>query len=63
MKTFKKHNREDIDSDSDLEYENYRIEDVGLDLKDVNASKTIGCLICANLHKNVKKLTTWLLWP
>ena len=39
MKTLKKRNREDTNSDSDLENENYRMEDVGLDLKDVNASK------------------------
>ena len=55
MKTFKMHNRKDTDGNSDLEYENYCIEDVSLDLKDVNASETVGCLICANLHKNVKK--------
>ena len=41
MKTFKKRNREDTDSDSDLEYEHYRMEDVGLDIEDVSASKTI----------------------
>ena len=41
MTTLKKRNCEDTDSDSDLENENYHMEDVGLDLKDVSASKTI----------------------
>ena len=41
MKTLKKRNRKDTNSDSDSENENYRMEDVGLDLKDINASKTI----------------------
>ena len=41
MKALKKHNHEDTDSDSDSEHENYCMEDVGLDLKDVNASETI----------------------
>ena len=48
MKTFKKCNRKDTDSDSDSEYENYHMEDVGLDLKDVSASKTIAL---SELHK------------
>ena len=39
MKTLKKHNQED--TDSDLENENYCMEDVSLDLEDVNASETI----------------------
>ena len=41
MTTLKKRNCEDTNSDSDSENENYRMEDVGLDLKDVNASKTV----------------------
>ena len=41
MKTFNKCNCEDTDSDSDLENEYYHMEDVGLDLKDINASKTV----------------------
>ena len=41
MKTFKKRNHEDTNSDSDLECENYLMEDDSLDLKDVSASKTI----------------------
>ena len=35
-KTLKKHNREDTDSDSDLEPEQYHMEEVGLDLEEVN---------------------------
>ena len=41
MTTLKKHNHEDTDSDNDLENENYHMEDVGLDLEDVSASKTM----------------------
>ena len=41
MTTLKKRNREDTDSDSDLENKNYCMEDVGLDLEDVSASETI----------------------
>ena len=41
MKTLKKCNHEDTDSNSNLEDEYYCMEDVGLDLKDINASKTI----------------------
>ena len=41
MKTLKKHNHNDTNSDSDSENENYHIKDVSLDLKDVNASKTV----------------------
>ena len=41
IKTLKKHNCEDTNSNSDLENENYCMEDVGLDLEDVNASETI----------------------
>ena len=40
VKTLKKYSREDTDSDSDSEHEHYRLEDVGLDLKDVNVSET-----------------------
>ena len=41
MKTLKKRNHEDTNSDSDFKHEYYRVEDVGLDLEDVNASKTV----------------------
>ena len=41
MKTLKKRNHEDTNSDSDSEHENYRMENVGVDLEDVNASKTV----------------------
>ena len=41
MKTLKKRNCKDTNSDSDSKNENYCMEDVGLDLEDVNASKTI----------------------
>ena len=41
MTTLKKCNREDTDGDNDLENENYRMEDVHLDLEDVSASKTM----------------------
>ena len=40
MKTLKKCSCKDNDSDSDLEHESYHMEDVGLELKDINASKT-----------------------
>ena len=40
MKTLKKRNCEDTDINSDLENENYCMEDVGLDLKDINVSET-----------------------
>ena len=39
--TLKKRNRKDTDSNSDSEYKKDRMEDVGLDLKDVSASETI----------------------
>ena len=39
--TLKKCNCEVTDSDSDSEYENYRMEDVSLDLKDVSACNNI----------------------
>ena len=51
MKTLKKCNHEDTNSNSDLEHENYCMDDISLDLKDINVSET---LICADLHKNVK---------
>ena len=41
VETLKKWNREDTDSDSSLEHEYYCMEDVSVDLKDINASKTI----------------------
>ena len=41
MKALKKCNHEDTDSNSDLKNENYHMEDVSVDLKDVNASATI----------------------
>ena len=41
MKTFNKRNHEDTDSDSDAKHEYYHMEDVGVDLEDINASKTI----------------------
>ena len=40
MKSLKKCNCENTNSDSDLEYENYCMEDVSLNLKDVNVSET-----------------------
>ena len=41
MKTHKKHNHKDTYSKSDSKNENYCMEDVGLDLVDINASKTV----------------------
>ena len=41
IKIPKKCSHEDTDSDSDLEHENYCMEDVSLDLEDINASKTV----------------------
>ena len=41
MKTPKNCNCKDTDSESDSEHENYCMEDVGLDLEEVNASKTV----------------------
>ena len=38
-KTLKKHNCKDTDSDSDLEPEQYHMEDAGLDLEEVNVSE------------------------
>ena len=38
-KTLKKHNHEDTDSDSDLEPEQYHMEEVSLDLEEVNVSE------------------------
>ena len=52
MTTFKKCNREDIDSDSDSKHEYYRMEDVGVDLEDVNASKTIAL---SDLRRSLQK--------
>ena len=57
VETLKKCSRGDTDSNSDLENEHYHMEDAGLDLKEVNVSP-LHCLTCADLHKNVKKLTT-----
>ena len=48
MKTLKKCNRKDTDSNSDSENENYCMEDVGLDLEDINASKTVAL---SDLHR------------
>ena len=56
VETLKKCSHGDTDSNSDSENEHYRMEDVGLDLKEVNVSEPLHCLICADLHKNVKKL-------
>ena len=52
MKTLKKCNCKDTNSDSDSENENYCMEDVGLDLKDVSASKTIAL---SDLHRPPQK--------
>ena len=52
MITLKKHNCEDTNSDSDSENENYCMEDVGLDLEDINASKTIAL---SDLHRPPQK--------
>ena len=52
MKTLKKHNSEDTDSDSDSENRNYHMEDVGLDLKDVNATETVAL---SDLHRPPQK--------
>ena len=41
MKTFNKPNHEDTNSDSDSKHEYYCMEDVGVDLEDINARKTI----------------------
>ena len=57
MTTLKRHNREDIDSDSYSEHEYYHMENVSLDLEDINAVKPLDCLLCTDLHKNVKMLT------
>ena len=54
MKTLKKHNCKDANSNSDLEHENYCMEDVGLDLEDVNVSETFALSDCTDLHKNIK---------
>ena len=61
MKTLKKHSHEDTNSDSDSEHENYCMEDVGLDLKDINVSETFAL---SDLHRppqKCQKLTTGLL--
>ena len=52
MKTLKKCNHEDTDSNSDLEYEYYCMEDVSLDLEDVNASETFAL---SDLHRPPQK--------
>ena len=52
MKTLKKHNHEDTNSDSNSKHEYYCMDDVGLDLKDVNASKTIAL---SDLHRPPQK--------
>ena len=52
MKTLKKHNHEDTDSNSDSKNENYRMEDVSVDLEDVNASTTIAL---SDLHRPPQK--------
>ena len=51
MKTFNKCNRKDTDSDSDSKHEYYPMEDVGVDLEDINASKTIAL---SDLHRPQK---------
>ena len=57
VKTLKKCSHEDTDSNSDSENEHYHMRDVGLDLKEVNVSEPLHCLICTDLPKNIKKLT------
>ena len=52
MKTLKKHNCKDTDSDSDSKHEYYCMEDVGIDLKDINASKTVAL---SDLHRPPQK--------
>ena len=60
MKTLRKCNHKDTNSDSDSEHENYCMEDVSLDLKDVNASETFAL---SDLHRPPQNHQTWLLWP
>ena len=50
IKTLKKHNLKETDSDSDSKNEYYCMTSM--------QAKPLHCLICADLHKNVKKLTT-----
>ena len=54
MKTFKKRNHEDTNSDSDLKCEYYCMEDVSLDLEDINASKTVAL---SDLHRISTKMS------
>ena len=71
MTTLKKCNHEDTNSNSELENENYCMEDVGLDLKDVKASETVALSdLCSppQKHQKINHLTpvtialikTWL---
>ena len=57
-KTLKKCNREDTNSDSDLEPEQYHMEDAGLDLKEVNVSENFALSDLCGCPQNVKKLTS-----
>ena len=52
MKTFNKCNCEDTNSDSDSKHEYYCMEDVGVELEDINASKTIAL---SDLHRPPQK--------
>ena len=58
--TLKKCNHEDTDSDSDLEPEQYHMEDVGLDLKEVNVSENLALADlhgCPQKHQKTNQLT------
>ena len=58
MKNLNKCNCEDINSKSDSEHENYCMEDVSLDLKDVNVSETFALSDLCRPPQKHKKLTT-----
>ena len=56
MKTLKKCNHKDTDSDS--KHEGYHMEDVSLDLEDVNASETFALSDLRRPPQKIKKLIT-----
>ena len=58
MKTLKKCSHEDTNSDSDLEHENYCMEDVSLDLEGVNVSETFALSDLCRPPQKHQKLTT-----
>ena len=57
-KMLNKRNREDANSDSDSEPEQYHMEDIGLDLDEVNVSENLALSVLRGCPQKHQKLTT-----